>query len=112
MCERKDWMSDDQWACVKMLAQTFGGHHHLPKIHKFGQGIKINVFGHLATFDHNRLTRLVVLAHDQMVRTEIVSSGPGMVGVACWKRHTRDGSMFERHPTLEDAVTFIRSEAA
>lgn len=107
---RKPWMTDDQWACAQMIADVFGGFHHLVgKITEFGQGINTNCYsGVLATFDFDRLTRLVLLAHDRCIRVEIISSGPNRVGIAAWKRKTRNGSMSQRHPTIDEAIAVHR----
>lgn len=103
---RKPWMSDDQWECYQLLAEVWGGFHHVHgQIHKWGPGIKINTWNpRLATYDFDGLTRLVLLAHDNMIRVEVIPSGPRMVGLSLHKRHKRDGSMFERHPTIEAAL--------
>ena len=106
---RAEWMSDDQWKCALMLADIFGGFHHVYNpIKPFGYGIETNVHGSLPTFDSDTLTRAVILAHDRIVRFEVRSSGPGMVRLCLWKRHKRDGSMFERHPTMEQALAAYR----
>ena len=103
-------MTTDQLACFDLLAKVFYGEHHVPPVRSFGDGIKCHVYsGKLATFDFDYLTRLVVLAHDQCIRVEICQGGPGTVGVALHKRHTREGRMSERHPTIEDAIQKIRS---
>jgi hypothetical protein len=107
---REPWMTDDQWECAQMFADVVGGFHHVGgKFRPFGSGIKVSdyQFG-WATFDCDRLTRLVILAHDQAIRVAIVSSSPGRVGFKLWKRHTREGSMHERHPTIEQAIATHR----
>lgn len=109
---RKDWMSDDQWECYQMLADLFLGFHHISgKLHNWGTGIKLNTTqtGSFATFDFNNLTRAVIMAHDRMIRFEIEPSGPGMLGLTLFKRHTREGLMHERHPTIEDAISSARA---
>lgn len=101
-------MTEQQRACFDVLAQTFYGAHHVPRVQAFGNGIKVNVYaGKLATFDFNYLTRLVLFCHQSMVRAEIVQGGPGCVGVVLHKRHVRDGRMCERHPTIEQAISEI-----
>ncbi len=108
---RKDWMSEQQWECYKLLADLFHGFHHISgKLHEWGAGIKLNTTytNTLASYDYNGLTRLIVMAHDRMIRAEIVPSGPGMLGIVLHKRHKREGRMHERHPTLEDHVKQIR----
>lgn len=108
---RKSWMSDDQFLCWKFLADIHGGFNHMyGKVHKWGNGIKLNstCTNGLATFDYDGLTRAVVMAHDRMIRFEIVPSGPNMIGMCAWKRSKREGRMHERHPTIEDAIKRIR----
>ena len=103
---RADWMTDEQWACANMLADLFGGFHHLqrpPK--KWGRGICLDTsFGCFASFDYDDLTRAVFLAHDRAIRFEIAPSGPRMLKLCLHYRGRRDGTMMERHPTLEGAV--------
>ena len=111
MAYRKDWMTDDQWECYQMLADLFLGFHHIHgKLHEWGTGIRLNTtqVGSFATFDFDALTRAVVMAHDRMNRVEIAPSGPGMLGIVLHKRHKREGSMSERHPTIENAIARIR----
>ena len=106
---RKNWMSDDQYICYEMLAEACLGFHHIyNKVKPWGSGIETSIYGSWATFDFGELTRLVVLAHDRMIRVEIGSSGPGMFRVILHKRHSRDGSMSQRHPTIEDAIKGVR----
>lgn len=111
--DRYPWMTDDQFECLTMLSGLFGGMHHVfGNIHPAGTGIVINTshVGSFATFDFNGLTRAVVMAHDRLIRFEIAPSGPGMLKLFFHKRHTREGSMMKRHPTLEDHVNAIRGE--
>lgn len=107
---RSDWMSDDQYECAKMFASVLGGFHHVNGTFKqCGRGIKIHHYGgSFATFDYYNLTRLVVIAHDEMVRVELIPSGPGRLGFAMWKRHGREGGVEERHPTIEQAIAMHR----
>lgn len=101
-------MTDAQRECVGLLCRVFRGRHHVPaRIYTCGRGIKCNVRAGLSTVDFDYLTRLVVLAHDMCIRVEIVSSGPGRVGVVLHKRQ-RYGDIYERHPTIEDAIEKVR----
>jgi hypothetical protein len=111
---RKEWMDDGQWECAKMFAQVRGGFHHVGgEFKSFGRGICVNEpYGGWATYDFSDLTRLVVFAHDDMIRVEIQPSGPRMLKFCLWKRHVREGKMNERHPTLKDAAMEIRSMRA
>jgi hypothetical protein len=100
-------MTDDQWECWQMIADLyFGFHHVIGKLHEWGHGIAFNTrqTGSFATFDFDGLTRAVLMAHERMIRFSIEPSGPGMLKLVLHKRHKRDGSMTERHPTIEGAI--------
>lgn len=107
---RAEWMSDDQWECALFFARVVGGFHHLHgDFKRCGLGIKIHDRSRSwATWDFNNLTKLVVWGHDEMIRVEVIPSGPNMVGFALWKRHSREGNMGERHPTIETAIEMLR----
>lgn len=82
------------------------GEHHIPgKIRAYGPAWYINFHHDLSTFDFDYLTRLVFLAHDRCVRASIQQSGPRMIKIIIWAREGRDGSMYERHPTIEHALS-------
>ena len=97
----------DQEACRAMLSEWVGGDHHLPKVHEFGTGVCINFYGDLSTYDFNRLTRLVLLAHRDAVRVEIASSGPRMVRIIAHKRSHGGDRVHNRHPSLADLIAEI-----
>lgn len=103
-------MTPDQRECYELLCDWRLGEHHLDGIVRpAGRGIRINTRVHgMATWDFDYLTRLVVLAHDRCIRVEFQSSGPGLIAVVCHKRHTREGDMALRHPTIEDHIALIR----
>lgn len=106
----KEAMTDAQRACFGVLCKVFHGEHHAPdRIYAWGRGIKCSVDStRLSTWDFDYLTRLVVLAHDECVRVEIVSSGPGRIGLALHKRSGRQGPMYDRHPSMEEAIARVR----
>ena len=100
------WMTDDQFECFVMACDLYGGEHHLPgRVKPLGKGIEINArYGDLATFDFDKLTRAVFMAHDRCIRFGIEPSGPGMLKLCLFRRHKRDGAMWERHPSIETAL--------
>jgi len=111
MTYRKDWMTDDQYSCHETLAQIVRGFHHIGnKVKPCGNGIETSIYGGWASFDFDQLTRAVVIAHDNMVRIEIGSSGPGLFRLMLHKRKGRDGDINERHPTIEDAIEKVRTQ--
>jgi hypothetical protein len=103
-----DQMTPDQTACYELLCRAFGGAHHVPPVRDWGTGIRVTYTGGLSTFDANMLTCLTVLAHDMCIRVSVVPSGPVGVGIVLHKRVGRAGLIWERHPTLEDAIRMIR----
>lgn len=101
------WMTDDQFECLQMLADLCGGMHHVGgTVKPCGTGILINIsYGfHAATFDFNGLTTAVLMSHERCIRFEICPSGPRMLQLRFHKRHTREGEMHKRHPTIETAI--------
>lgn len=100
------WMTDNQWDCYLLVADVFGGFHHMnDKPKPWGSGIKLSEDIHrMSTFDMDSLTNLVFYAHDQCIRVQLAASSPGMVGIILHKRHCRVGDISRRHPTLEFAV--------
>ena len=98
-------MTTDQKFCKRMLAEWAGGEHHLPKCFPFGEGVCINWYGDLSTYDFDRLTSLVLLAHRDGIRIGILNSGPRMVRICAHRRETgpRNGrGSCQWHPSLED----------
>jgi hypothetical protein len=110
-CEiyRQAWMSDGQFECYQMLSDLFFGPHHITgTVKEYGSGIAVNVRNFRgATYDYDGLTRAVIMAHDRAIRFEIEPSGPGMLRLVLHKRQ-REGRMYERHPTLEEAIALLR----
>lgn len=103
------WMTADQRYCYEMLCDWLGGAHHVPQVKSWGMGIKVSVYASgLSTFDFDRLTSLVLLAHDRCVRVEIANGGPYRVGVVLHRRHAREGCVGMRHPTIEEALALHR----
>jgi hypothetical protein len=101
----------------KVLSIAFGGLHNIKRerIHWYyllteNECCEYNTYEELATYDGDILTRLVVSAHDECVRVAISASTPSMVKIQIWPRHLRNGGrMWERHPTMEQAIEKIRS---
>jgi hypothetical protein len=98
---------------VEFFAELFHGEHHIPApgyegahgVREYGPGSwYVNFHGDLSTFDFDRLTALVFLAHDRCVRASVMSSGPRMVKIVIWNRDGRTGEMWSQHPTIETAL--------
>lgn len=101
----KQPLTENQQYCKNMLIAWAKGEHHLPDIYPCGSGIHINHYGDLSTFDFDKLTRLVLLAHRDAVRIEITNSGPRMVRIIAHRRkHDAAACMSQRHPSLDDLI--------
>jgi hypothetical protein len=100
-----DKMTDKQHQCYDLLAKVFGGRHHLDgRIRECGDGIEYIFYGSLATWDFDELTCIVVMAHDQCIRVAVHPCTPKMLRLFLHVRNGRNGTTYERHPTIEDAI--------
>lgn len=92
------------------FAEFFGGEHRIMEpIKPYGHaGWSVKTNQDLATYDFNRMTRLVVMAHDKCYRVEAMPANTGRIKIAIWKRQ-REGDITECHPTMEKAIETIRS---
>ena len=78
---------------------------------EYGLGVSFIVKGCFSTFDSDGLTRLVIGAHDRCIRVQVEGCGPNLMRICMWPRKSREGQLFERHPTLEQAAASIRPSA-
>lgn len=101
------WMTDDHWRCACLIAEVFRGFHHLNEFKQRSDGVSVNITQNdLATYDFSELTQLVILAHDRCIRVSIATAGMRLQ-IRAWPR-VRDGNMFDRHPTMEQAIAKFR----
>jgi hypothetical protein len=95
---------------VAFFATIYGGEHNIPgKLKEWGLGWKLSHPGELATFDSDKLTALVLLAHDRAIRVSIMQGGPRRLAIVLFKRQAAGKSMSERHPTIAQALITWRS---
>lgn len=107
-----DEMSPKQKECWDFLCDVFGGSHHVNATpFRCGEGIAINRYGSMATFDFQLLTRAVIFAHDRLIRLEISAASREYLRLTCYKREKRDGKFYESHPSIESAIAFNRKSA-
>ena len=99
---------------IEFFSELFFSEHHIPApgfcgahgVKEYGPGSWcVNVYGEMATWDYDALTRLVFLAHDSCIRASIQSSGPRRIKVVIFKREGRDKRMCIGHPTIETALS-------
>ena len=98
---------------AQMLGVAYGGLHHISEnvlFHKRTKWDNDNDIlltlggGDLATYDFNRLTLLVILAHDYCVRFSVNGAAPNYIKLGFSKRDSREGSIYYKHPTIEKAI--------
>lgn len=95
---------------IDFFAEFYGGEHHFPKggVKEFGDGWVVNHNqGDLATYDFDKLTNLVIMAHDKCIRVSVFPYNFNTLRIAIWKRQ-REGGMSLRHPTIEQAIEKFR----
>lgn len=64
----------------------------------------------ISTIDDDYLTRLVILAHDRMLRLEISAANRHYLRLTFHQRRSRSGELMYRCPTIEDHIASIRSD--
>ena len=93
-----------------LLSDLFVGLYHIPARSlrrvdwKNQHHIEFVTDVNLATFDGPQLTRLVFLAHDYCVRVDVQPASPRYLRLV-FHRRQRNGGIFQRHPTIEQAVS-------
>lgn len=95
---------------TEFFADLYCGEHHIPnyKVERFGRnGWSITDNVGISTYDYDRLTKLVVMAHDRCMRAEILPYGVKKYKIAIWKRN-REGSLSFAHSTMEEAIERVR----
>ena len=102
-----------------ILGQVWRGIYHLDyhgSLHKVDwmddRFIRITITGELATFDSQHLTELVVAAHDCCIRVSIGACNMQRIALEFSRRTARDGNLYLRHPTIEQAVASWREHLA
>ena len=64
--------------------------------------------GSIATVDADVLTRIVVLAHDRMLRVDLAAIAHDYISLLFHQRHVREGAISQLCPTLEDHTKALR----
>lgn len=82
--------------------EVFGGEHRVRKlVHNHNHFVCVP-HGTLCTFDDDKLTRIVIASHRYGVRAEVDSYGMQGVKILLHNRASRQGRMYERHPSLAE----------
>lgn len=100
-----------------ILDKVFGGIHNVPLAKApvaWDDEYVIHVtlsWQTLATVDDSRLTALVVLAHDNVLRLQIAAKAANHIELMFHQRQ-RAGSLSQRCPTLEEYAAHVRGAAS
>ncbi len=94
---------------LDFFTDFYCGEHHIPNELRAcgGSGWSVVDTNYMSTTDNDRLTKLVVMAHDRCLRVSIAPFGANRYKITLHKR-SRTGNISESHSTIEDAVTRIR----
>lgn len=107
-------LNDDNRLHIQMLVESFrSGPWNLPVTWdrvEWGQNCytAFNLGSSLSTFDFDRLTRLIILAHEYCVRVEISPCNMQYIKVEMWTRKVRSHRGYHIHPNIETAVFDLR----
>jgi hypothetical protein len=102
-------------AVADLLGDLYLGIYHLntTSLRKVNwndpQHIEVAIGKSMVTYDENSLTRLVVLAHDRMIRIKIKGAAPNFLRLTFHQRKSREGSLYQRMPELETHIETIRN---
>jgi hypothetical protein len=86
----------------KMLDRVFRGIYHVSSLKKEKRHWTC-ITNHISTFDFDEMTRLVLGAHEYCLRVDIGNGGPHRLKVFISPRE-REGLVYDRHPTIEQAI--------
>lgn len=106
----QDKLADENRRHIAILCKAFAcGPYNLPVAwnrvdwRDLSAEFPIRTWG-MASFDNDTLTRLVLVSHDEGVRAAIFPRTFRELTVALHTRPAREGRLWERHPTIEQAV--------
>lgn len=88
----------------RFVDDVFGGAHHVQKVYRAGHFYVVIPYGSLATYDDDKLTRIVIASHRYGLRAEVTNYGMRGLKILLHNRKARSGRIFERHPTLEEVL--------
>lgn len=86
---------------------VFGGRHRTFAVEQKEVCYYIKFWDNLATWDGNKLTKIVVAAHDLGLRVDAEPNGMRGMRLMVHNRALREGRTMERHPTLEQHLEEI-----
>lgn len=107
-------LSDFQHAAISMFVCAMGtGIYNLPinwtrGDYSYEGAVHLVMYGSMATWDFNHLTRLVIAAHDACIRVSVEAAAPKYLRIAMHRRDRDADAIHARHPTIEQAIEAFR----
>ena len=85
---------------------VFGGRHHCKKVEdKVNHVLVVPNSNHsFATFDGDKLTKIVMASHQLCLRAEVEANGMHGLRIMLHNRAAREGRLWERHPDIETMI--------
>ena len=84
------------------LIDAWTGTHNVKKIVECGRGLEFCLRADISTHDWNRMTSLVLLAHQYRVRVEVSGAAPNYLRIRLHARDPNKRTTTEGHPGLGD----------
>ena len=91
---------------IDFFSKFYGGEHHIIyPVKRCGEGWSTIHLGELASYDFATLTKLIVLSHQECIRSAVrpAMGKPGFIEITIHPRE-REGSTMERHPDLRTGI--------
>jgi len=88
----------------RFVSDVFGGDHRVSRLERKSNHWLCVPRGSLSTWDDDKLTRIVIASHKYGIRAEVTNHGMRCVKILLHNRTSREGRMFKRHPTIEQAI--------
>ena len=84
----------------------FGGWHHVYKKIVNEKFAEFNIYGDVASFDFDQITKMTIASHGLCLRCEIKQAGPRMLKIFLSPRVSKkeNDCCFYNHPDLDDLI--------
>lgn len=92
------------------VSDVFGGVHRVRKLENLKTHYVCIPHGTLATYDDDKLTRIVVASHRYGLRAEITNHGMRGLKILLHNRTQRSGRLYERHPNMAEVMETMVTE--
>lgn len=107
-------LSDFQHEAIRMFVQAMGTGIYNLSInwtrgdYSYSGAVHLVMYGSLASWDFNHLTRLVIAAHEACIRVSVEAAAPKYLRISMHRRERAAEAIHARHPTIEQAVEAYR----